>query len=370
MKTLKYLPFFVAASLILFSCGKKQESAVQESNLVEITKQQFATDSMQLGKIETKDFESIVKCNGSIVSLPNGMAKLNAPVNGIIKAIHCHSGQSVASNQALIEITGNEIIDMQKEFAEVSANFKRTKNEYERVKALYNEKVTSEKDFIFAESDYKTSMAKYNGLKLKIESIGLSTSKIENGEFYASYTLKSPISGYISKLKASIGSYVDSQTELLEIINPSMLQIKLSVFATDIAELKKGQSVHFKSAKAEDYNSATLTSIGVSLDNDTKSIECYASLTDKKLTNAIANEFIECEIITNVNTAIALPSEAIIKTETANVILVLEKQENEIYYFKKVDVKLGKQQNGFSEIMDNTIEGSVLTKGAYNINAN
>ncbi len=370
MKTLKQFLYFAAVTFILFSCGKKQESAEQKSNFVEITKQQFATDNMQLGKIETKPFESTVKCNGSIVSLPNGMAKLNAPVNGVVKAIHCHSGQSVTRNQALIEISGNEIIDTQKEFAEASANFKRTKNEYERVKSLYNERVTSEKDFILAESDYKTSMAKYNGLKLKIEAIGLSTSKIEDGEFYASYTLRSPIIGYISNLKANIGSYVDSQTELLEIINPAMFQIKLAVFATDIANLKKGQTVRFKSANAKDFNLATLTSIGVSLDNDTKSIECYASLTDKKLTNAIGNEFIECEIITSVDTANALPSDAIIKTETANVILVLAKQENEIYYFKKVEVLVGKQQNGFSEILGNKIDGSVLTKGAYNINAN
>ena len=370
MKTIKYQLFFLVASFVLFSCGKKQESVAQESNLIEITKQQFATDSMALGKIETKDFESIVKCNGSFVSLPNGMAKLNAPVNGIIKAIHCHSGQSVTKNQALIEITGNEIIDTQKEFAEVAANFKRVKNEYDRVKLLFDEKVSSEKDFILAESEYKTYRAKYNGLKLRLDAIGLSTSKIENGEFHASYTLKSPITGYISKLNASIGSYVDSQSELLEIINPSMLQIKLSVFATDIADLKKGQTVRFKSAKAQDYNLATLTSIGVSLDKDTKSIECYASLATTKLANAIANEFIECEIITSTDAVPAIPTDAIVKTETSNVILVLEKQENEIYYFKKVEVNIGKQQNSFSEILDNSIEGSVLTKGAYNINAN
>lgn len=67
---------------------------------------------------------------------------------------------------------------------------------------------------------------------MKIEAMGLSASKIENGEFYSSYAIKTPINGNISTLNAQIGSYIDSQSELLEIINPDMLQLKLSLFAT------------------------------------------------------------------------------------------------------------------------------------------
>lgn len=178
MNTIKQLLYWTAATFILFACENKPEAVEQESGFIEITNQQFSTDAMQLGKMETKTFESTVKCNGSVVPLANGMAKVNAPVSGVIKKIYFRHGQFVEKNQALLEISGNEIIDIQKEFAETAAQYKRLESEYVRIKSLYNEKVTSEKDFITIESEFKALMARYNGLKIKIESLGFSISKI------------------------------------------------------------------------------------------------------------------------------------------------------------------------------------------------
>jgi len=367
METIKRTLYLAAAAFVMFACSSKQEVAEKESGLIEITNQQFETDSMQLGTIETRLFENIVKCNGTIVPLPNGMAKLNAPVNGIIKSINCANGESVSSNQPLIEIAGNEIIEIQKEFAEAAANYMRLKSEYERVKSLYNEKVTAEKDFVSAETEFKASMAKYSGLKLKIEAIGLSTSKIENGEFYSSYHLKSPIKGYISNFNASIGSYIDSQVELLEIINPDMLQVKLAVFANEVANLRKGQTVRFKYNNTGNYQFATISSIGVAIDNETKSINCYATITDKRAINPIAYEFVESEIVTGTDTVKALPNDAIIKTESGYAILVLEKQQDNGYSMKKVDIIIGNKHNGYTQVLTDIGSYKVLTKGLYNI---
>lgn len=367
MNTIKNHLYFAFVIFILFACTNKQDPAEQESDFIEITNQQFTTDTMQLGKMETKTFENTVKCNGAIVPLPNGMARVNALLSGVIKNIYCYNGQFVAKNQTLLEISGNEIIDIQKEFAEASANYERLKNEYERIKSLYNEKITSEKDFIIVESEFKTSMAKYTGLKMKIEAIGFKSSKIENGEFYSSYLIKAPINGSISSLKANIGSYIDSQSELIEIIDPAMFQVQLSVFANDITNLKKGQTVRFKSVNSNNVHIATISSIGVAVDNDSKSIECHASITDKQRIMTIANEFVESEIITSTDTANALPSEAIIKTETGYFILVLKNQEDDKYLFNKVEVSIGRQHNGFTEILGKKIDDLVATKGIYNI---
>lgn len=369
MKTAKHILYLAIAILIMYACGNKKEVAEPESGLIEITNQQFETDSMQLGKIETRLLENIVKCNGTIVPLPNGMAKLNAPVNGIIKSINCTNGESVNSNQPLIEIAGNEIIEIQKEFADASANYKRVKSEYERVKSLYNEKVTAEKEFILAETEFKASMAKYSALKLRIEAIGLNTSKMENGEFYSSYHLKSPIKGYISNLNASIGSYIDSQVELLEIINPDMLQVKLAVFANEISSLRKGQTVRFKYSNAENYELATISSIGVAIDNETKSIPCYASITNIRSAAFVVNSFIEGAIIVSVDTAVVLPSSALIKGDNINYILVLTGQDEGKYVFKKQPIRIGRVFKDFFEITDERIDGMILTKGNYFISA-
>jgi membrane fusion protein, heavy metal efflux system len=367
MKILKHLLNISIGLFIFYSCGSQQEKVEEESSFIEITSQQFAADAMQLGEIETKTFESSVKCNGSIVPLPKGIAIVNAPVSGVVKNIYCRNGQSVNKNQSLLEITGNEIIDIQEKFAEASSIYKLSKNEFERSKSLYAEKVITEKEFNTADSQYKTSLAKYIGLKMKIESMGFSLLKIENGEFSNSYAISSPINGNISNLSARIGSYIDSQSELLEIIDPNMFHLKLSVFAADLTKLKHGQTINFKTANSDNLYQATISSIGVTIENETKTIECYASITDKKIANFVANEFVETEIITSTDKSHALPDEAIIKTETGYSILVLDKQVNNTYYFKQVEINIGDQYNGYTKILTDTIYNKILTKGVYNI---
>ncbi len=367
MNVKNQLLYLILASFIIHACGNRQEVAEPESSFIEISNHQFTTVQMQLGKIEQHPFESTIKCNGTIEPLPGGLAIVSAPVNGIIKSILVSNGQPVAKYQVLAEITGNELIDIQKDYAEASSSHKRLQSEYERVKSLYNDKVTSEKEFIQIETEFKMALARYGALKLKVEGIGLSPARIENGEFYAAYALKSPISGYASNISTQMGSYIDARAELMEIVNPGSFQVKLSLFANDISLIRKGQTVRFKMRNADPPHTAEINSIGIAIDDATKLIDCYAFITDKSISNPLANEFVECEIVTGTDTVNALPSDAIIKTESGSYILVLNKQEKDKYLFEKKMVTIGRQKDGFTELLNDRIEGSVLTKGAYNI---
>lgn len=367
MNALKNFLFPTAFLLTMFSCGNKQEVTEQEQGHIEITQQQFTTDGMQIGEAEKITFESIVKCNGTIVPLPNGMTSLHVPLAGVIKTINCQSGQPVEKNRSLLHIAGNEIVDIQRDFAEAAASYYRLKNEYERVQVLYQEKVTSEKEFIAVESEFKTARAKYHGLKLKIETIGFSVAQIENGDFYASYNLKAPISGVVSGLNVHIGSYVDEQTELMQIINPEMFQLQLSVFASDISNVKKGQTVRFKSANTENRHSAIISWVGMSLDDDSRSIQCYAEIKGNNNLVPIANEYVEAEIVTGTDTMNAVPTEAILKSETGYVVLMLEKKSGDKYLFNKTEVLIGRQSNGYTEILGKKPVGQIAVKGVYNI---
>jgi cobalt-zinc-cadmium efflux system membrane fusion protein len=369
MKTLKHLLFLAATSSLLLACGSSPEVALQESDLVEITNQQFTTAAMELGQVESRQFENVIKCSGYIVPLPSGKATLTAPVMGVIKSIYSHIGQQIEKNQPVIEIAGNEIIDLQREFAQSSANYSRLQREYERVKSLYNEKVTAEKDFIATEAEFIAAGAIYTALKLKIEALGFSTGKIENGEFYSSYVVKSPISGVVANLQVSIGDNVDPQVDLLEIVNPQMLQVKLAVFASDIANLKKGQMVRYKSVNSSHIHHATISSIGVTLDESTKTVACYAAIEHNNQKKPLANEFVESEIVTSTFTAEAIPKESLVKSENGYYVFALSKKEDNSYFFNKKEVRIGRESKDFVEIIDNSITGTILTRGSYNISS-
>ncbi len=370
MTNIRIIVYAAIFSFITFSCGTEIEKQDEISDLIEISQQQFDENAMQLGKIERQVFESIVKSTGTITTTPLGNAKINAPLNGLIKNIFFENGQFIKKNQVLLEIAGNEIIDLQKEFAVVSANLKRLKADYERIKLLYNEKAVAEKDFLLTEAEYKANLANYNGLKLKIQTIGLSPDKIEDGNFQTSYLLKSPIEGFVFNQKTSIGADVGVQSELLEIINPDLLQIKLAIFSDDISKIKTGQSVRIARRSSKDSIYAEISAVGISIDDVSKSIPCYASVFDKKNTLLIANMYVEADVITQKDTVNSLPKSAVIKTENKYYILVLSKQENDKYVFEKQEVRIGREQNDFIEILDTNIEEQILIKGGYYLNLN
>ncbi|MEA4974212.1 MAG: efflux RND transporter periplasmic adaptor subunit [Paludibacter sp.] len=352
---------------MILSCVKDSKSVEETSDLITITNEQFAGEGMQLGKIESQVFKLFVKCNATVVPLPGGLARISAPVSGPVKAILVQQGQSVAKNQILLEVNGNEIIEIQKEYVDAAAQFNRLKNNYERVKLLYAEKVITEKEFINAESDFLSAQANYISLRLRVETLGLSVSNIENGSFYTSYFIKSPIDGNISRMSAHLGSYVNQETTLVEVADPKSFQLELSVYPGDIAKLAKGQSVMFRPVDDLCEYQAYLSSVGVSVDENSKSILCYASINTNKSFNPVANQYVESEIIIGSDTVLALPSDAVVKSENKSYVLSLQNKTDINIAFKQVEVKTNRQLNGLIEIIGDAPTGDILIKGAYNI---
>ena len=353
--------------VIVTSCTQKTQTLENRSEWIEISKEQYENDGMQIGSLQKMLFESVVNTNATVVSSPNGTAKVHSAVSGTVQAIYARNGDFVSKNQVLLEISGNEVFDLQKEFLESSAVFNRMKNEFGRVKVLYEEKVLSEKEFVNAESEYRIALARYQALKLKVEMVGFSVVEIEAGRFYNTYKLRSPIEGRIVNLNTSVAAYVEPQTELIEIVNSKTLQLRLSVFTSDIHKIKNNQTVRVKSVNSGNVYTANIQSVGVAVDEPTKTVECYAVFNQNNSSAFIANDFLKADIVVGKDSVMALPSEAIIKAETGNMVLNLEKFENDIYYFKKIDVKVGRNFNGFVELNNTDLNDSLLVRGVYNI---
>ncbi len=366
------IPF--ALMFLSTGCGKSsktnEDANVETDQLVKITISQFKADSMAIGTISTQTFEDEVRCNGYITASANGMAQISTPIAGIVESVNCAMGSYVKKGQTLCLITGNELMAMQQEFTETSARLKRLKSDYERSKSLYDEKIGAEKDFIAIESEYKALNSKYLSLKLRLELLRLNVTKIEAGDLYASFSVISPISGYITKQNLVLGQFIEQQKLLVEIVDINQLQIQLSVFEKDIAKLKPGQKVNFSSPGENSFaNKATLVSIGKAVNPDSKTVNCIAEIKNAQQNNLINQSYIEALIAVNSSEAMALPSEALIKSGKDYYVLIFEKSDTEAYYLRRQIVNIGRTSKGFTELTDDIDLTKVLVKGVYNLSA-
>ncbi len=363
---------FLITIFLTIGCASPEVADEAESNqsgeLIQITQQQFEAENMEIGEISMQLFEETITCNGYIVAPPNGMAQISTQISGIVESIHYSIGNYVKKGQVLCRLASNDLIILQQDFAETSVNLKKLKADWERSKALYEEKIGAEKDYLAIESNYQITKANYLTLKLRLENLDLDVAKIEAGEFYGTFPIMAPINGYITDRQIVLGQFIEQQKQLMEIVDVNQLRLQLSVFESDMKHIEAGQNVQFGTVgESSILHTATITSIGKTINMETKTIKCIAKIDKTEAFQLINNTYIEAQISVDQSSAKALPSEAILKSGQYYYVLVLQNSDSENYYLRKVEVKVGRISNGFTEVIDGESLTKVVTKGVYNL---
>ncbi len=370
----------VALSLFiaLYSCGDKtlQSDSLEDKNTEEmdntirVSQAQFEQSKMTLGKLEEKPFPTIVTVNGMIDVPPENRAVVNATMGGYIKTTPLLVGNVVRKGQVLVTLENPDFVKLQQEYMEVNEQLVYLKSEYERQVTMKAENITSQKSYLRAESEYKTAMAKHSGLDKQLRMLNISPSKVRAGTIVSIVPIYAPISGSITKMNITKGSYVSPATEILEIIDTEHIHLELSVFEKDIMKIKKGQQIDFKIPESSsEFYKAEVHLVGTSIQAN-RTIQVHGHIENEEEANFLAGMFVDASIITDSSIQKALPSEAIIEVDGVFYVLVLDRKEGETYFFNEQEVVVQENYDGFTVVENNgnlTNSTQFLTKGAFNL---
>lgn len=361
----------------LLSCGgkevKNKQSEMQNSisdDRIFVSEAQFEHSNMTLGSIEEKPFPVTIKTNGMIDVPPENRAVVNAIMGGTIKTTPLLIGDKVHKGQVLVTIENPEFVRMQQEYMEINAQLSYLKSELERQQVMLAEKITSQKSFLKAKSAYKMANARYNGLRKQLQMLNISPLKVEAGFINSVATIYAPISGSITKIHVNKGTFVSPSTEILEIINNDHIHLELSVFEKDIMKLKKGQKINFKlpESSTETYK-ADVHLIGTAIEAN-RTIDVHGHIENESELNFLIGMFVEADIITESTSEKALPETAVVALEDRYIVLKLDEETSEGYYFEQVSVKVGATYEGstaLTSLASLAISDKVLTIGTFNL---
>lgn len=378
MQRILYNILFLSVVLTLFSCGDKAAKNLQnetqneaiKNDRVFVSKQQFEHSKMALGSIEEKQFPILVKTNGRIDVPPKNRAMVNATMGGYIKTAPLLVGDKVLKGQALVTIENPDFVRIQQEYMEVNEQLTYLESEFQRQKTMVTENITSQKNFLKAESVYKTTMARHKGLGKQLQMLNISPSRVEAGSISSVVTIYAPITGSITKVNVTIGTYVSPATAILEIINNDHIHIELSVFEKDVMKLNKGQQINFKIPESSNETYiAKIHLIGTAIE-DNRSIKVHGHLEVESKVNFLTGMFVEADIVTETTLDKALPETAIVAFEDTYLVLKLDKENSDGYYFERVFVKVGNNYGGNVVLtsLDNlNMTDKILTKGAFSL---
>lgn len=378
MKHFIYKASFLVLLTYFTSCNNSEKKASEASivttqmsnNLIKLTQEQFENSKMELGSLEEKSFPVIVETNGMIDVPPENKVVINATMGGYIKNTPYLIGDDVKKGQALITIENPEFVTLQQNYIEVKEKLVYLKSENERQKILFDENITSQKNHLKAESEYKTALASYNGLRKQLSMLNISISNVENGIITATAPIHAPISGSITKVNVTKGMFVSPATSILEIIDNDHIHIELSVFEKDIMSIKKEQQIQFKIPEASnELFEAEVYLVGTSIEEN-RTIKVHGHLKDEANHNFLTGMFVDASIITNNSLEQALPSEAIVTINDVSYVLVLDSKNGNESNFKQIEVQTGSTYNGFT-VIKNAEEfdatDTFLTKGTFNL---
>ncbi len=362
--------------LALASCGGSASSLTEEaaapdsapSDEVTVSRAQFESSGMQLGTPTLHTFTDRVEANGYLDVPPQNMAEVSTYEAGYIHQIDLLVGDPVKKGQFLVSLISPEYVQLQQDYLDTKEQLVYLKAEYERQQTLSEEKIASQKNFLKAQSDYRSAVARAQGMKKRLELLNINPARVEAGDFTTTINMYAPITGKITNIHATLGSFISPSDVILEIINRDHEHLELQVFEQDILKLKEEQSIEFRVPNADNKTfRAEIHRVGQSVDPEKRTVTVHADLLEEN-PRFVTGMYVEAQILTDTVRAPALPESAIVQDQEQSYLLTLIQQSDSAYVFKKQRVKTGRTADGQVELLNPQLlkpEDVVLVSGAF-----
>jgi cobalt-zinc-cadmium efflux system membrane fusion protein len=378
MKNARYNFVIIAALVFLFQgCARKDKSQAESADdasaketTVYITRDQFDANGMQLDSVSSRTLPEVISVSGMIDVPPQSVASISAIHGGYIKDIPYLEGDKVRKGQALVTLENPEFIEIQQQYLETKEQLDYLRSEYERQKTLIEENITSQKNFLKAESAYKSAVARSEGLRKQLSLLSISPKRVEEGIISSTARLYAPIDGNISEVHGTKGMYVSPTTEILQIINTDHIHLELNVFEKDILKLQKEQEIRFQVPEiSKNVFKGEVYLIGTDIEPN-RTIKVHGHLKNEAGVRFLRGMFVEAQILVSDDQgtiSLTVPETALVEQEERYFILKLESQDDQGYRLEKVAVQAGASSGGFVAIVSENIsaQDQILAKGAY-----
>lgn len=368
----------LALYLMLSACNGSDKSTEAvtdppEDNTIFISREQFESNAMAIGSPELKSFPEILQVSGMIDVPPENRASVSAISGGLVRDFTLLIGDKVRKGQRIVTLENPEFVQLQQQYLEIVGQLPYLKSELERQKTLFDEKISSEKLYLQAESQYRMAVAKSLSLERQLEMLNINPEAVAAGNISSQSPVFAPLDGYITKVNVQKGTYVSPATEIVEIINSDHLHLELTVFEKDVQQIAEGQTIWFSLPEVSNtLYEASVHLVGTALDEN-RTVKVHAHLKDESAANFLVGMFVRATIELNGQTQdlyLALPETAVIAIGNTAYILVLEQETEAGYTFRQLKVEAGTSRNEFTGIINVNgleIKDKVLVRGAFNL---
>lgn len=368
----------------------------ENTTTVSLTDEQIKAIGLTVSSIERKNLTTSMKANG-LLTVPN-QYKGNATslYGGVVRTITVQPGMVVKKGQVIATIANPQYITLQEEYLSLQPKITYAEQELQRQKDLNTGNAGALKNLQQAENELASFRTRRASLHQQIGLMGLDADKLSAGNLVTNLSVRAPVGGTVSQVMVKIGSFIDQNTPVAEIVDNKQLHLDLFVYEQDLPKLKINQVIHFSLTNnpGTEYD-ALIYSIGTAFEQNTKTIPVHARVQGR------SDGLIEGMNITGLVSlgkaeVPAVSSEAIVSHEGQDFVFIetdkamkpehheeeheheegekhehgageKHEEENHVVY-QKIPVRRGTTEVGYTEITaleEMPANAKVVTKGAF-----
>jgi cobalt-zinc-cadmium efflux system membrane fusion protein len=290
-------------------------------------------------------------------------------VAGVVTKVIASQGQAVAEGDVMAVLNSRELAELK---AAHLADFQRrnlARDTFEREKALWEKKISSEKDYLDARAALAEAEIALRASGQKLLALGFSSAYVEaltdtDNADLTKYEIRAPISGTVIERHVSLGEAASADKETFLIADPSTVWIDVTLYPRDMPLVKAGQDVSIDVGDGSlIHGKVAFVTPHVSEETRTAVARVINGSVGGRLKPGL---FVKANIEVGEDAAaVRLPKSAIQNYEDGQVVFVKEGEK-----FEPRPIKLGRSNSDFVEVLSGVGVGETyVTQGSFVLKA-
>lgn len=169
----------------------------------------------------------------TVTGAPSGEAVVTARAGGAVTRVFKRLGDPVGAGETIAIVQSRDAAQIAAERVAADARSQLAQKNLHREKTLFDQKVS-------ARVDYERAQAEAAAAAAEAQRARAAASAAQVTRDGSSVIVASPISGRITAESVSLGAFVQPETELFRVADPSKVQIEAAVGPTDAQRLSPG----------------------------------------------------------------------------------------------------------------------------------
>jgi cobalt-zinc-cadmium efflux system membrane fusion protein len=348
--------------------GRGLGRVLKNSVLLELTPEEGEAIDLKTVRVGRRPMRSQLRAMGKVLAPQTKKAIVSYAFPARISDIHANIGDWVEPGQKLVTLQSEEVGKARAEFFKAQADFELARRNLEREKNLFDRGVGAQKNLLTTEAEFKVAEAGMNVAEKKLHVLGFTEGMVQEMEkthqINPTISLYAPIGGKVIASLAVRGAMVDQNTEILIIMDPTVLWVEAEIYERDIAKIKIGQEVEVSvPAYPEEAFPGKISYIGDVLKEDSRTITVRTEIRNRefKLKPGMFSDMIV--FLNHPDDLLAVPEAAVLDDRDRKIVFISIAEG-----YRLQPVRVGIKEGGYWEVLEGLTEGDeVVTAGNYQL---